>query len=154
MNFFFIPFVLKAKYYPYVLLAIFTILSFKINLELLCGIGFAFLYHRHLQKKNIINNNIVTKLSDTVIFNWMKNLKGFIDIGGVELPSLQNNLEKVTKTKVQPVKISSERIISVGKTEKDVNEAITQVNSIDYNNKSNEDTANESKLDVNTNDSK
>ena len=41
-------FPLKAKYYPLVLLAIFTIINeFKIDLEILCGIGYGFLYHYH-----------------------------------------------------------------------------------------------------------
>ena len=100
MNFFFIPLVLKAKYYPFVLLVILAILSFNINLEILCGVGFAFLYHRYLRNKIKISNNIASKLGNSFLFKWMKNQKGYINIGGMGLPRLQNILENERNVKI------------------------------------------------------
>ena len=102
MRFLFFPWVLKAKYYPFVLFLIFTILSgFHIDFEILVGIGFGFLYHYYLKNKLIISNKIAMKIENSILFRWMKNKKGFINIGGVGIPVLHNNLGDIRNVNIK-----------------------------------------------------
>jgi membrane associated rhomboid family serine protease len=96
MRFFFFPCVIKAKYYPLVLFAIFTLLSnFQIDFEILCGIAFGFLYHYYLKNKLEISNSFALKVENSFLCRWMANKKGFISIahsGSTEIPI---NIENV-----------------------------------------------------------
>ena len=95
-KFYFLPFSLKAKYYPIFLFIFFIIISgFTFNLEVLCGIGFGFLFHYYLKNKLLLSNNFATKIENSFLCKWMKKKKGFINIGGVRIPDLKNNLENV-----------------------------------------------------------
>ncbi len=101
MKIFFFPCIIKAKYYPLLLFLVFTILSgFNIDFENLCGIGFGFLYHFYLKNRLGITNNFAMKVENCFLFKWMKNRKGFINLGGVNLPQLQNNLENVRNVNI------------------------------------------------------
>ena len=96
MRFFLFPCIIKAKYYPLVLFLIFTILSgFNIDFEVMCAISFGFLYHFYLKNLLKITNNFATKVENSFLCRWMKNKKGFVNIGGATLPQLRNNLENV-----------------------------------------------------------
>ena len=92
-KFYFFSFTLKAKYYPLFLFAFFTILSgFRIDLEILCGIGFAFLFHFHLKKKLLLSNDFAKVIQNSFLCKWMHNLKGFICIPE---ETIKNNLENM-----------------------------------------------------------
>ena len=96
MRFFLFPCIIKAKYYPLVLFLIFTIISgFYIDFEVMCAIGFGFLYHYYLKNRLKITNNFAMKVENNFLFRWMKNKKGFVNIGGGTSPELKNNLENV-----------------------------------------------------------
>ena len=101
IKFYFFPCVIKAKYYPIILFIIFTVLSgFTIDLEILCGIGFGFLYHYYLKSKIKVSSNFASKMENSFLFRWMKNKKGFINNGGLGVPELQNNLENVRNVNI------------------------------------------------------
>ena len=101
IKFYFFPSVIKAKYYPIILFIIFTILSgFTIDPEILCGIGFGFLYHYYLKNKIKVSSNFASKMENSFLFRWMKNKKGFINNGGLGIPELQNNLENVRNVNI------------------------------------------------------
>ena len=92
-KFYFFSFTLKAKYYPLFLFAFFTIISgFRIDLEILCGIGFGFLFHFHLKKKLLLSNDFVNIIENSPLCKWMKNLKGFTCI---REETIRNNLENL-----------------------------------------------------------
>ena len=150
MNFYFIPFVFKAKYYPIILLVIFTILSLSLNLEIFCGVGFAFLYHHYLRNRIKISNNFASRLSDSFLFKWMKNQKGYINNRGGLLPQLKNVLENTRNVNVNQKLFSSGEGsgIAVGSSEEKRDNIDNQNTSRD-----NEDTSNESRLDVDPNNS-
>ena len=94
MKFYFFPCTIKAKYYPTVLFVIFIVINgLRIDLEVLCGIGFGVLYHYYLGNKLKIGNNFSNKVENSYLFRWMKNIRGFIPLGGVGIPELKNNLE-------------------------------------------------------------
>ena len=101
MRFFIFPCVIKAKYYPLVLFLIFTIINgFNFDFEILCGIAYGFLYHYYLKNKLNISNNFALKIENSCLFRWMKNRNGFIHLGGVSIPELQNNLENVRNVNI------------------------------------------------------
>jgi hypothetical protein len=67
----------KAKFYPILVLILFCILNtLIIDLEVLCGIIYALLYHFLIKKKLKISNNFVRKLENS------KCIKCFILFGG------------------------------------------------------------------------
>jgi len=152
MRFFFFPCVIKAKYYPFVLFLIFTVLSgFHIDFEIFCGIGFGFLYHYYLKNKLNISNNFAMKIENSILFRWMKNKKGFINMGGVGIPVLQNNLANVRNVNIGGNEDDNKRSlnafkgkgIAVGSDEENNNNT-NKVSIV-----SNEDTnSSESKLDI------
>ena len=157
MRFFFFPCVIKAKYYPFVLFLIFTILSgFHIDFEILIGIGYGFLYHYYLKNKLNISNNFAMKIGNSILFKWMKNKKGFINIGGVGIPVLQNNLAGIRNVNININNDNNKRGfsafkgkgIAVGEKEENKNNSNTNYNNVS--NESNEDNINsaESKLDL------
>ena len=99
MRFFFFPCIIKAKYYPLVLFGIFTLLSnFNIDFEILCGIGFGFLYHYYLKNRLDISNTFALKVENSFLCQWMANKKGFISINNTGSPGIPANLETVTNT--------------------------------------------------------
>ena len=101
MKFFIFPCVIKAKYYPLILFLIFTIISgFNIDFEVMCGIGFGFLYHYYLRRRLQISNNFATKIENSFLCRWIKKKKGFINIGGIGIPQLQNNLENIRNVNI------------------------------------------------------
>ena len=101
IRFYIFPCVIKAKYYPLILFIIFFVLSgFTIDFEILCGIGFGFLYHYYLKSKIKVSTNFASKMENSFLFSWMKNKKGFINNGGLGIPELQNNLENVRNVNI------------------------------------------------------
>jgi membrane associated rhomboid family serine protease len=101
MKLFLFPCVIKAKYYPLLLFLVFTIISgFSIDFENICGIGFGFLYHYYLKSRIKITNNFVMKIENSFLFKWMKNKRGFVGVGGMSVPVLQNNLENVRNVNI------------------------------------------------------
>ena len=99
MRFFFFPCIIKAKYYPFVLFGIFTLLSnFNIDFEILCGIAYGFLYHYYLYKKIEITNAFSLKVENSCLCKWMLNRKGFISINSTGFPDVPINLSTVTNT--------------------------------------------------------
>lgn len=103
MRFFFFPCIIKAKYYPLVLFAIFTVLSgFNIDFEILCGIGFGFIYHYYLKNKLEISNSFALKVENSFLCRWMANKNGFISInhtGSTEIPINLENISNSTPTR-------------------------------------------------------
>jgi len=99
MRFFFFPCNIKAKYYPLVLFAIFTILSgFNIDFEILCGIGFGFLYHYYLKNKLEINDTFALRVENSFFGQWLANKRGFISINNTGSSDIPINMENATNS--------------------------------------------------------
>ena len=110
MKFYLIPFVIKAKYYPLILFGIFFVVGgFRIELEILCGIGYGFLYHYYLKNRLSLSNNFVVKIENCALFKSMKNKKGFIGVGGVGPFELHNNLENMRNVRINRSEETTER---------------------------------------------
>ena len=79
-----IPVVIKAKYYPFLLLGIFTIAnSFIIDLEVLSGLLYAYIYFYYLKNILKISDDFAQKLEDNIIFNNLTNFNSFVSISNV-----------------------------------------------------------------------
>ena len=101
-KFYCFSFSLKMKYYPLILLSLFTIISgFRIDIEILCGIGFAFLFHFNLKKKLSISNEFIKKIQDSPLCKWMKNLNGFCP--GEIIPEIKNNIEDLKNSTINEI---------------------------------------------------
>ena len=71
----------STKFYPiivFIFFGIFNILS--TDLEVLCGIVYAFLYHFIIKKKLKISNNLVRRIENIACVNCFKNFGGFISV--------------------------------------------------------------------------
>lgn len=93
----FFPCTIKAKYYPFVLFLIFTILSgFQIEFENMCGIGYGFLFYYFLRNRLGISNNFANKVGNSCLCRWMQTKKGFIGNGGIiAFNNMSNNIRNV-----------------------------------------------------------
>ena len=84
-GFLFFPCRFKAKYFPIILIGIFTVLSnFNIDFEILSGVIYGFLYHYFLKKKLEISDMFALKVENSIFCRWMKNKNGFIQVGNTE----------------------------------------------------------------------
>ena len=99
MRFFCFPCIIKAKYYPLVLFCIFTIISgFNVDFEIICAIGYGFLYQYYLYKKLEISDNFALKVENSFLCQWMANKKGFISIHNCGSTAIPANLENVNNS--------------------------------------------------------
>ena len=158
MKVFIFPCIVRAKYYPLILFVIFTILGgFNIDFEVLCAIGYGFLYHFYLKNKLSISNNLALKVENSCLFKWMKNANGFVNIGGVALPELRNNLENVRNVNIiqsnssapTPFRAFKGKGITVGGGERNINPNNNTNNNT--NNSTNANTENNNNTNYNTN---
>lgn len=93
----------KTKYYPIFVLIIFCLVnSFSIDLEILCGIIYAFLYHFLIKTKLRISNNLVRKIENFGIVNCFKNFGGFISVNKnrYSSPGMSDNSQTVRSVTV------------------------------------------------------
>ena len=99
MGFLFLPCTFKAKYYPFIIFIIFTILNnFNIDFEILSALVFGFLCHYVLKNKIEISNTFVIKVENSCFCKWMKNKKGFISITNPGSPEIPVNLENISNS--------------------------------------------------------
>ena len=71
----------KAKYYPLLVLVAFCIPnSLSIDLEILCGIIYAFMYHFIIKKKLKFSNVFIRKIENLAFVKCFKILGGFVSV--------------------------------------------------------------------------
>lgn len=81
MKFLFFPCEFKAKFYPLIIFALFTLLNnFNIDFELLIGIVYGLIYHYILKKKIQITDKFTSKIENNCCFKWMTKINGFISV--------------------------------------------------------------------------
>ena len=100
MNFLFFPCQFRAKYYPIIIFIIFSIMnSFVIDLEVLTGIIYAFLYHFFIKKKLRISDSLVQKMENLSIFKCFTKMGGFVSVNnlGNKLVSTVNTINRKIK---------------------------------------------------------
>ena len=75
---FLIPCPMKARYYPWALLAFFTLINMTLQIDLVAGIGYAYLFNYYLRNKIQFSDNFVQKCENSFIFKCFSKWTGFI----------------------------------------------------------------------------
>ena len=76
-----LPFTVKAKIYPIILVIIFILLNYlEIDVEIISGVIYGIIYFYFLKSKFQIPDSFVQKLETKSIFKAMSNIKGFISV--------------------------------------------------------------------------
>ncbi len=87
MNIFLFPCQIKAKYYPFLLFALFTLFSgFQIQFDLLSAVFYGVFHHYVLKDKLTLTDNASKRLEGCFPFNLIKRVKGFVPVGSSQLP--------------------------------------------------------------------
>ena len=84
MMFFFFPWPIKAKYYPWVLIGFFTILNFSIQFDLVAAILYGYAYHYKIGSKLELSVSFIQAREDGFPFKYFKNFSGFIPLTSAE----------------------------------------------------------------------
>lgn len=79
ISFFCLPWSLKAKYYPLILLAFFTLLN-GIQFDIIVGTIYGITYIYLLKNKLNVSEAVISKCEESSAFKWMKKFKGFIPL--------------------------------------------------------------------------
>ena len=110
-----IPFTVKAKIYPVILVIIFLLLNYlEIDIEIISGIIYGIIYFYFLKAKLQIPDTFIQKLEMKSIFKSMSNIKGFISVTHISngMPisltkvSIADNEQEKEKLKGKKVAIS------------------------------------------------
>ena len=81
MKLFLLPFTVKAKIYPIILVIIFLLLNYlELDIEIISGVIYGLIYFYFLKSKLQISDSFVQKLETKSIFKSMSNIKGFISV--------------------------------------------------------------------------
>ena len=131
-----LPFTVKAKIYPIILVLIFVLSNYlEVDVEIISGIIYGLVYFYFLKSKLQISDSFVQKLETSVLFKWMGNIKGFISVTHI------SNGMPISITKVSTVdneqekeKLKGKGVVVAGsldinkEEEKKINEVTTNNN--------------------------
>ena len=98
-----IPFIIKAKFYPFLLFSVFTIVnSFKIDFEIISGILYAYIYFYCLKNFLKFSDNFAQIVEDNICCKSILAINGFISVSNIN----NGNPFSITNVSVNPIKIS------------------------------------------------
>ena len=101
---FFIPITIKAKYYPFILIGIFIIVdALKIDLEIISGILFAYIYFYFFKNILKISDNFAQKIEDTICCKNILELNSFISVSNIN----NGNPLSITNISVNQIRIEN-----------------------------------------------
>ena len=76
-----IPYTVKAKIYPIILVLMFILVNYlEIDVEIISGVIYGFIYFYYLKTKLQISDTFVQKLEVNPVFKCLSNFKGFISV--------------------------------------------------------------------------
>ena len=76
-----LPFTVKAKIYPVILILIFFVSNYlELDIEIISGIIYGLIYYFYLKTKFQIPDSFIQKLETSSIFKSMLTIKGFISV--------------------------------------------------------------------------
>lgn len=79
MMLFYIPYKFKARYYPYIILLLFTLLN-GIQIDIVAGVIYAYLYFYFLRERLQFSNEFVMKMENFFPFKHCQILPGFVSV--------------------------------------------------------------------------
>ena len=81
MKLLFLPYTVKAKIYPLVLIVIFFISNFfKLDVEIISGAIYGLIYYYFLKSRLQISDTFVQNLEISSFFKWLSGVSGFISV--------------------------------------------------------------------------
>ena len=86
-----IPYPIPAKYFPLVLLLFLFILNMGIELNLIIGVLYSFIYVNLIKNKMDLSDESIEKIENSFLFNHFKDNTNFIKLNNVNNESLLNN---------------------------------------------------------------
>ena len=76
-----IPYTVKAKIYPIILVLMFILVNYlEIDIEIISGVIYGFIYFYYLKTKLQISDMFVQNLETHDALKWLSNIKGFISV--------------------------------------------------------------------------
>ena len=92
-----LPFTVKAKIYPIILVILFFISNYlEIDVEIISGIIYGVIYFFLLKTKLQISDSFVQKLESNSLFKKMSSIKGFISVNHISSGGLPISITKVS----------------------------------------------------------
>ena len=86
-----IPYPIPAKYFPLVLILFLFILNMGIELNLIVGVLYSFIYVNLIKNKLDLSDESIEKIENSFLFSNFKNNNNFIKLNNVNNESLLNN---------------------------------------------------------------
>ena len=86
-----IPYPIPAKYFPLVLILFLFILNMGIELNLIIGVLYSFIYVNLIKNKMDLSDESIEKIENSFLFNHFKDNTNFIKLNNVNNESLLNN---------------------------------------------------------------
>ena len=82
--FLFVPFPIKAKYYPIFIIAVFTLINnFRINYQIISGFLYGIIYFYLFQNRFNISDETIKKIERSFICKCLTGIDGFINIDNI-----------------------------------------------------------------------
>ena len=120
VKFLFIPFQFSAKYYPMIWLIIFcSFNNFNNDIEVLCGILYAFIYQNFLRFYLKISDSFIEKIEKKICSNCILEMIGFVSVNHIKNKfGVENNIQRIenktnNRKKIKKIRDNIERNIRI-----------------------------------------
>ena len=109
-----IPYTVKAKIYPIILVLMFILVNYlEIDVEVISGVIYGFIYFFYLKTKLQISDTFVQKLETNNGFKWLSNFKGFISVTHIS-SGMPISITKVSSIDNEQEKLKGKGVVIAG----------------------------------------
>ena len=109
-----IPYTVKAKIYPIILVLMFILVNYlEIDVEVISGVIYGFIYFYYLKTKLQISDTFVQKLETNNRFKWLSNFKGFISVTHIS-SGMPISITKVSSIDNEQEKLKGKGVVVAG----------------------------------------
>ena len=109
-----IPYTVKAKIYPIILVLMFILVNYlEIDVEIISGVIYGFIYFYYLKTKLQISDTFVQKLETNNGFKWLSNFKGFISVTHIS-SGMPISITKVSSIDNEQEKLKGKGVVVAG----------------------------------------
>ena len=109
-----IPYTVKAKIYPIILVLMFILVNYlEIDVEVISGVIYGFIYFIYLKTKLQISDTFVQKLETNNGFKWLSNFKGFISVTHIS-SGMPISITKVSSIDNEQEKLKGKGVVVAG----------------------------------------
>lgn len=109
-----IPYTVKAKIYPIILVLMFILVNYlEIDVEVISGVIYGFIYFYYLKTKLQISDTFVQKFETNNGFKWLSNFKGFISVTHIS-SGMPISITKVSSIDNEQEKLKGKGVVVAG----------------------------------------